>query len=92
MTDESPASRPVAVPAGRINRLARFGGFATQVAGTVAMNGAMELARGRRPDLRELLLTPTNVQRLTNQLAQMRGAAMKMGQLLSMEAGDVLPP
>ncbi|RYG63168.1 AarF/ABC1/UbiB kinase family protein, partial [bacterium] len=28
----------------------------------------------------------------TGQLAHLRGAAMKMGQLLSMEAGDVLPP
>jgi len=37
-------------------------------------------------------LTPTNVQRITQQLAQMRGAAMKVGQLISMDAGDLLPP
>jgi len=32
------------------------------------------------------------VQRITQQLAQMRGAAMKVGQLISMDAGDLLPP
>jgi predicted unusual protein kinase regulating ubiquinone biosynthesis (AarF/ABC1/UbiB family) len=29
---------------------------------------------------------------VSDQLAQMRGAAMKIGQLMSMDAGDVLPP
>ena len=72
--------------------MARFGGLATQVAGSVALQGAREIARGNRPELRRLMLTPTNVQRLTNQLARMRGAAMKMGQLLSMDSGDILPP
>ncbi|WP_227446669.1 AarF/ABC1/UbiB kinase family protein [Cognatishimia sp. F0-27] len=36
-------------------------------------------------------MTPANARRLTDELARMRGAAMKMGQLLSMEAGDILP-
>jgi predicted unusual protein kinase regulating ubiquinone biosynthesis (AarF/ABC1/UbiB family) len=39
-----------------------------------------------------LLLTPGNAARITAQLAQMRGAAMKVGQLLSLEGGDFLPP
>ncbi|MEL7116644.1 MAG: AarF/ABC1/UbiB kinase family protein, partial [Pseudomonadota bacterium] len=38
------------------------------------------------------LLTPGNVQRITDELAKMRGAAMKIGQMLSMDTGDVLPP
>ena len=92
MNDESPSARAVPIPEGRLNRLARIGGFATQVAGNVAMQGAIQFARGQRPDLRSLVLTPSNIQRLTNELAQMRGAAMKLGQLLSMDAGDILPP
>lgn len=54
--------------------------------------GARELAQGNRPKLSDLLLTPTNALKITQQLAQMRGAAMKVGQLISMDAGDLLPP
>ena len=40
----------------------------------------------------DLLLTPANARRLADRLSEMRGAAMKLGQLLSMEAGDLLQP
>ncbi|MFA0725157.1 AarF/UbiB family protein, partial [Vibrio sp. 10N.222.49.E5] len=35
---------------------------------------------------------PQNIARLTDQLAHLRGAAMKLGQMLSMDAGDILEP
>lgn len=38
-----------------------------------------------------MLLTPANAQRITDQLAHLRGAAMKVGQMLSMDTGDLLP-
>ena len=85
-------SRPFAVPSGRASRLGHFGSLATGIAGNMAVNGVRELVQGRRPALRDLLLTPANVSRFADQLARMRGAAMKMGQLVSMETGDVLPP
>jgi len=81
----------VPVPSGRALRLARLGSLATGVFGSVAFNGAREVARGRRPGLRDLVMTPANLHRVTNELAQMRGAAMKIGQLISMDAGEVLP-
>ena len=56
------------------------------------MAGAQQLVQGKRPKLNELLLTPANALKITQQLSQMRGAAMKVGQLLSMDAGDLLPP
>lgn len=62
------------------------------VAGNMMLNGATQLGRGQRPNLQDLLLTPKNVQRITDQLAQMRGAAMKLGQLMSMDTGEFLPP
>jgi len=62
------------------------------VAGNMALGSVAELSRGRRPKMRDLLLTPGNITRVTDQLAQMRGAAMKVGQLISMEGGDFLPP
>ncbi|WP_293574973.1 AarF/ABC1/UbiB kinase family protein [Phaeobacter sp.] len=85
------AGRAVAIPSGRLQRVARMGGMAAQIAGGVALDGAAQLLRGQRPDLRQLILTPSAISRLTQELARMRGAAMKMGQLLSMDAGDLLP-
>ena len=82
----------VAVPAGRWSRAARMGGMTGGILGSVAAGGARALLSGRRPDPRDLLMTPGNAKRLADELARMRGAAMKMGQLLSMETGDLLPP
>ncbi|MEM1314425.1 MAG: AarF/ABC1/UbiB kinase family protein [Pseudomonadota bacterium] len=86
------AARPVPVPSGRLARLTRLGAMTAGVAGDMAWNGAAELGRGRRPSWRGLLMTPANVTRIADQLARMRGAAMKVGQLVSMDAGEVLPP
>ncbi|OBP17018.1 ubiquinol-cytochrome C reductase [Rheinheimera sp. SA_1] len=77
------------------SRLARFGGLASlvgRVAGGMLAEGARQLAQGQKPGLQQMLLTPANAQRVATQLSQMRGAAMKLGQLLSMDAGDLLPP
>lgn len=81
-----------AVPSSRLGRLVRLGGMATGVAGNMLIAGAQQLARGKRPKLSDLLLTPANALKITQQLSQMRGAAMKVGQLISMDAGDLLPP
>ena len=42
-------------------------------------------------DAYNVFLTATNAEKLARQLAGMRGAAMKMGQMLSMESADILP-
>ena len=80
------------VPSGRISRAAVFGQLAGSVAGGVLAEGARRLARGERPHMSDLLLTPASVGRVTEQLSRLRGAAMKLGQMISMDAGDVLPP
>ncbi|MCX7288274.1 MAG: AarF/ABC1/UbiB kinase family protein [Rhodobacterales bacterium] len=80
-----------AVPTGRAARLLRFGGIASGIAGGVAAGGLRALASGRRPDLAQLLLTPANTLRLTDGLSHLRGAALKLGQMLSMDTGLVLP-
>jgi predicted unusual protein kinase regulating ubiquinone biosynthesis (AarF/ABC1/UbiB family) len=79
------------VPTGRVARLMRFGGMATGIAGGVAAGGLRALAQGRRPDMASLLLTPANTLRLTEGLSHLRGAALKLGQMLSMDTGLVLP-
>lgn len=88
----APGARALAVPSGRLARLARLGAMATGIAGRAALDGTRELGRGARPALRDLLITPSNLRRLAEELARMRGAAMKVGQILSMDAGEVLPP
>lgn len=83
--------RPVPVPESRIGRLAGFGAMTSGIAGRALLGGARRLAVGSRPSMRDLVLTPANVARLTDELARMRGAAMKLGQLISMDSGDLLP-
>jgi predicted unusual protein kinase regulating ubiquinone biosynthesis (AarF/ABC1/UbiB family) len=80
------------VPSGRLARLGAFGQIAAGVAGNVVSQGARRLAQGERPSMADLLLTPANVTRVTDQLSRLRGAAMKLGQMISLDAGDVLPP
>ncbi len=79
------------VPSGRLSRLSSFGQLAGGIAGGMLAEGARKLASGERPRLSDLLLTPANATRVTNQLSKLRGAAMKLGQMISMDAGDVLP-
>jgi predicted unusual protein kinase regulating ubiquinone biosynthesis (AarF/ABC1/UbiB family) len=84
-------SKGLSVPTGRVSRLARFVALASDVAGGMMLDGARQLVEGRRPSLNDLLLTPANAFKVMHQLAHLRGAAMKVGQLLSMDAGEILP-
>ena len=79
------------VPSARLSRLAGFGQLAGGVAGGMLAEGVRRLARGERPHLSDLLLTPANALRATEQLSRLRVAAMKLGQMISLDAGDVLP-
>ena len=50
------------------------------------------MARGEAPDFRGALLSTPNAKRLAERLGRLRGAAMKVGQLVSMQGEDMLPP
>ncbi len=80
------------VPTSRIERLARMG----VMAGKFAIAGMTESAKralsGERDSLMTPFLTAANARRLAESLSKMRGASMKLGQLLSMESKDLLPP
>ena len=95
MVDDERSKRDAstsAVPRGRWSRIARLGVLAGGVAGSMLAEGTRQLARGKHPRIGDLLLTPENAYRVADQLARLRGAAMKFGQLLSMDAGELLPP
>ena len=80
-----------AIPRGRARRFGKFARLAGGVATNMLAQGVRQVASGNRPRARDLLLTPDNARRLTRQLAEMRGAAMKLGQIFSMDTGDFLP-
>ena len=61
------------------------------IAGGMIAEGARRLSQGQRPHLSDMLLTPANAMRVTDQLSRLRGAEMKLGQMISLDAGDVLP-
>ncbi|MEH6590998.1 MAG: AarF/ABC1/UbiB kinase family protein [Halioglobus sp.] len=89
-SDDS-GSRQKAVPTSRVGRFAKVAKLAGGVAGGMLAEGGRQLRTGKRPKVRDMLLTPGNAKRVADQLAEMRGAAMKMGQILSMDTGDLLP-
>lgn len=80
------------VPTGRFGRMMRLGGMGSGILGDMLASGARQMAQGTRPRLPDMLLTPATAQRITRDLGRMRGAAMKLGQMMSMDAGDMLPP
>ncbi|MFW2541792.1 ABC1 kinase family protein [Primorskyibacter sp. 2E107] len=92
MSQPPDTRKPLGVPASRLGRFARLGSMTAGIAGTMALQAVGEMARGTRPEMRRLLITPGNMRRVAEELARMRGAAMKIGQLMSMDAGEVLPP
>lgn len=65
------------------------------MAGTVAAGALSEAARrwwsGESASYADVVLNVGNAERIADTLSRMRGAAMKLGQLLSLEGGTILP-
>lgn len=84
--------QPAPVPQSRLGRLARIGYAAGELAVGAAAEGLRRLARGDAADFGSALLTGPNARRLAARLGRLRGAAMKIGQLVSLQGDDILPP
>lgn len=65
---------------------------AGELAFGAAAEGMRRLARGEAAEFGTALLSAPNAKRLAARLARLRGAAMKIGQLVSLQGEDVLPP
>lgn len=89
--ERSTNKREKAIPKSRLGRFSRVARIAGGVAGGMLAEGARQLADGRRPKMSDMILTPGNAKKVAKQLSAMRGAAMKVGQLLSMETDGLLP-
>jgi len=80
------------VPSTRIGRFVRMSLMAGEMALGGAVEGAKQLAAGRRLDTAAALLSTSNAELLARRLATLRGAAMKLGQMLSLQGDEILPP
>ena len=80
------------ITASRLGRLSQLGRLAGGMIGGAVSEGARQIANGQRPSLGDVVLTPANARRMTEKLSEMRGAAMKVGQLLSMDSGQLVSP
>ena len=85
-------AREKSLPTHRARRLLKLGRLVGGIAGGMLREGASKIVTGKPLRAADLLLTPANAGQLADRLSEMRGAVMKVGQLLSMEAGDYLPP
>jgi len=88
---KTPERKRSAVPASRMGRMLRFGMLSGELALSTAMGAARQLSSGKRPDLAAAVLTPGNADLLARRLASLRGPAMKVGQILSLQADDLIP-
>ena len=91
MDPKNSVSKSLPVPKGRISRASSFGKLAIKFASSIVFDGTKELLGGRSPSIKNLLIQEKNILTFTEELAKLRGAALKIGQLLSLEANDFLP-
>jgi len=90
--DENPAPEAEKLPRGRVARTARVGGLVTgQGVRWAGMRAANRVRTPERAAAAEQERTAALVHELVDQLGRMRGAAMKVGQMISMVEFDGLP-
>lgn len=75
------------VPSSRLGRLFHYGGLAASLGYGAAAEVLRRTTRvgSDGESSGSLMLTPANVQRLVDKLSRMRGAALKLGQFLSIQ-------
>ncbi|KAF4085824.1 hypothetical protein AMELA_G00099490 [Ameiurus melas] len=84
------------VPVSRISRLANFGGLAVGLGLGAIAEVAKQSFGGKKPDtgavLDSPLLSEANAERIVNTLCKVRGAALKIGQMLSIQDNSFINP
>ncbi|KAB5551003.1 putative abc1 protein precursor [Coniochaeta sp. 2T2.1] len=77
------------VPATRISRLWNYGGLAAGMIGGAIGEGLSRAVGGGGSG--SMMLSPANMERLVTKLSRMRGAALKLGQMMSFQDSKMLP-
>ncbi|XP_019717072.1 atypical kinase COQ8B, mitochondrial isoform X2 [Hippocampus comes] len=84
------------VPATRISRLVNFGGLAIGLGIGALAEVAKQSLGGKQKDMNALLDSPllseANAERIVNTLCKVRGAALKIGQMLSIQDNSFINP
>ncbi|SCU81306.1 LAFA_0C03972g1_1 [Lachancea sp. 'fantastica'] len=79
------------IPSSRISRLFHYGSLAAGVGLSAATDGFSQAVRGQSLDFKSLILSDANIDRITQKFSKMRGAALKIGQMMSFQDERVLP-
>ncbi|KAG9264861.1 atypical kinase COQ8B, mitochondrial [Astyanax mexicanus] len=92
----SERARERKVPATQISRLANFGGLAVSLGLGAIAEAAKQSFNGKRSDsgavLDSSLLSEANAERIVDTLCKVRGAALKLGQMLSIQDNSFINP
>lgn len=96
-----PASSPAApayelresrVPSSRIGRLWNYGGLAAGMFAGAIGEGLSRAVGSGSSTSGSVMLSAANMERLVAKLSRMRGAALKLGQMMSFQDAKMLPP
>lgn len=88
------SSKARVVPSSRIGRMISFGSLAAGLGvGTVAQyaRNTLQSVTGKVDETSNTFLSPANAERIVDTLCKVRGAALKLGQLLSIQDDSVIP-
>lgn len=77
------------VPSSRLGRIWNYSGLAAGMLGGAISESFSRIAGGNGEG--SLILSPANMERLVTKLSKMRGAALKIGQMLSFQDSKMLP-
>ncbi|KAF9975284.1 hypothetical protein BGZ73_001134 [Actinomortierella ambigua] len=98
MIDDAPPSQlkknltSSKMPTSRISRLLHYGGLAASMGvGALAETVRRGVGGSKNPEA-PVFLNEANMDRLVSKLTRMRGAALKLGQMLSIQDNKMLPP
>ncbi|PYH48223.1 protein kinase COQ8 [Aspergillus saccharolyticus JOP 1030-1] len=79
------------VPSSRIGRLWQYGGLATSMAWGAMGEGLRRVTGSQAEPSGSLMFSAGNMERLVAKLSKMRGAALKLGQMMSIQDTKMLP-
>lgn len=81
------------IPSSRLARMFHYGSLAAGMGIGAATHGIKHYAAGNKLELtmKLMFLSPANIERMAKKFSQMRGAALKLGQMMSFQDLSILP-
>tara|TARA_R110002003_G_scaffold95_1_gene7229 strand:- start:2978 stop:4405 length:1428 start_codon:yes stop_codon:yes gene_type:complete len=86
------ALRESRVPSSRFGRMWQYAGLGTSMALGAVGEGLRRVTGSAASTTGSLMLSPGNIEILVAKLSKMRGAALKLGQMISIQDMKMLPP